>query len=98
MVGTVVKAKVYELEEDLRDGCSRRLMNDMSGLVQEVVGKRRYLARLHYGGKKEMSLDQLTIVVIRSELEEEIEVREAKMIPEVGEELREVDMIPEAGE
>ena len=34
-----------------------------------------------------MPSNQLTIVVVRSELEEEIEVREVEMIPEVGEEL-----------
>ena len=34
-----------------------------------------------------MSSNQLTIVVVRSEVEEEIEVREVEMIPEVREEL-----------
>ena len=34
MVGTVVKAKVGELEEYLREGCSRRLRKDVSGVVQ----------------------------------------------------------------
>ena len=42
-----------------------------------------------------MSPNQLTIVVFRSEAEEEVEVREVDMIPEVCEELREVDFIPE---
>ena len=32
-------------------------------------------------------LNHLTIVVVRSEVEEEIEVREVEMIPEVREEL-----------
>ena len=35
------------------------------------------------GLEKEMFLKQLTIVVVRSEVEEEIEVREEEMIPEV---------------
>ena len=34
-----------------------------------------------------MSLNHLTIVVVRSEVEEDIEVREVEMIPEVGQEL-----------
>ena len=51
MVGTVVKAKVGELEENLREVCSRRLRKEMSGVVQEVVGKRRYLVRFHDGGE-----------------------------------------------
>ena len=37
--------------------------------------------------EKEMLSNHLTIVVVRSEVEEEIEVREVEMIHEVGEEL-----------
>ena len=53
----------------------RRLRKEMTGLVQEVVWKRRYLVRFQDGGEKEMLSNQLTIVVVRSEVEEEIEVR-----------------------
>ena len=59
----------------------------MTGMVQEVVGKRRYLARLQDGPEKEMLQKQLTIVVVRSEIEEKIQVREVDMIPEVREQL-----------
>ena len=45
-----------------------------------------------------MPSNQLTIVVVRSEVEEDIEVREVDIIPDVGEELREVEMISEVGE
>ena len=45
MVGMVVKAKVCELEEEIREGFLRRLRKDMNGVVQEVVGKRRYSVR-----------------------------------------------------
>ena len=69
MVGTVVKAKVGDLEEDIREGFLRRPMKDMSGLVQEVVGKRRHYVRFQDGGDKDMLLKQLTIVVVRSEVE-----------------------------
>ena len=34
VVGTVVKAKVGDLEEDIREGFSRRLSMEMTGLVQ----------------------------------------------------------------
>ena len=45
MVGTVVKSKVCDLEEEIREGFLRGLRKEMTGVVQEVVGKRRYLVR-----------------------------------------------------
>ena len=48
MVGTVVKVKVGDLEEDIMEGFLRRLRKDMTGVVQEVVGKRRYLVGFYY--------------------------------------------------
>ena len=84
IVGTVVKSNVGDLEEDIREGFSRRLWKEMTGMVQEVVGNRRYLLRFQYGLKKNMSSKQLTILVVRSEVEEEIEVKEVEMIPEVS--------------
>ena len=75
MVGMAVKAKVGDLEEDIREGFYRRLRKEMTVVVQEVVGKRSYSVRLKYGFENEMSLNQLTIVVVSSEVEEEIEVR-----------------------
>ena len=87
MVGAVVKAKVGDMDDEIREGFPRRLRKDMTGVVQEVVGKRIYLVRLHDGLEKEMSSNQLTILVVRSEVEEEIEVGEVDMIPEVREEL-----------
>ena len=80
MVGTVVKAKVGELEEEISEGFSRKLRKDMTGVVQEVVGKRRYLVKFKYGLDKDMLSKQITIVVVRSEVEEEIEVGEVEMI------------------
>ena len=93
MAGAVVKAKVGDLEEDIREGFSGRLWNQMTGVVHEVVGKRGYLVRFHYGLEKEIQLNQINILVVRSEVEEEIklrgvrEVRQLEMIPEVREEL-----------
>ena len=87
MVGTVVKAKVGELEEDIREGFSRRLSKDITGVVQEVVGKRSYLVIFQDGLEKDILLNHLIILIIRSEVEKEIEVREVYMIPGVREEL-----------
>ena len=56
-------------------------------MVQEVVWKRRYLVRFQDGLDKEISPKQLIVVVVRSEVEEDIEVRELEVIPEVLEEL-----------
>ena len=42
----------------------------MPGVVQEVVGKRSYSMMLKYGLEKEMLFNQLTIVVVRSEVED----------------------------
>ena len=52
MVGTVVKAKVGDLEEEIREGFLRILRKDITGMVQEVVGKRRHLVRFQDGGEK----------------------------------------------
>ena len=75
MVGTVVKAKVGEMEEEIKEGFSRRLRKEMTGVVQEVVGNRRHSVRFQDGLEKEMSQNQPTIVVVRIEVEEEIDVR-----------------------
>ena len=87
MPGTVVKAKLGELEEDIREEFLRRFRKEMTGVVQEVVGKRRYLVMFQDGGEKEMLSSSLTIMAVTSEVEEEIEVREVEMMPEVVEEL-----------
>ena len=88
MVGTVVKEKVGGLEGDIREGFSRSLRKERTGVVQEVVGKKSYSVRFQDRGEGGyMSSNQLTTVVVGGEVEEEIEVREVEMIPEVGEDL-----------
>ena len=42
MVGTVVKIKVGELEEEFRERFLRRLRKEITGVVQEVVGNSSY--------------------------------------------------------
>ena len=52
MVGEFVKSKVGKLEEEIREVFLRRLRKEMTGVVHEVVGKRRYLVRFRYGFDK----------------------------------------------
>ena len=87
MVEEVVKAKVGEMEEEIRERFLRRLMKEMTGVVQEVVGRRRYLVMLHNGLEKDMLLNQIIVMVFRNEVEDEIEVRKVEIFPEVREEL-----------
>ena len=49
MLGLVVKAKVSALEEEIREGFSRRSRKNMNGVVQEVVGMMRNFVRLQDG-------------------------------------------------
>ena len=46
MAREIVKDKVGDMEEEIKERFSRRLGEDMTGLVKEVVGKRSYLVRL----------------------------------------------------
>ena len=45
LLGTVVKAKLGELEDEVREGFFRRMRNYLNGVVQGVSGKRRFLVR-----------------------------------------------------
>ena len=82
-----MKSNVGELEKEIREEFFRRSRKKMTGVVQDVLGKRRCLVRFQDELEKEMLLIHTTIVVIRSELEEDIEVREVEIIPEVSEDL-----------
>ena len=50
MVGEFVKSKVGKLEEEIREVFLRRLRKEMTGVVQEVVGKRMYSVSFQDGG------------------------------------------------
>ena len=83
MVGTVVKSKIYELEEELRAGSSRSVRKELTGLDQVVSGRRRLLVRFQNGCEKNLSLNQLTVVIVEKILEEkEPEVSKISEIPE----------------
>ena len=51
VVGTVVKSKISELEEEVRAGTSRSTRKDLTGVVQSVSGRRRFLVRFQNGFK-----------------------------------------------
>ena len=54
MVGMVLNSKVGDLEEDIREGCPRRLNKDMSVVMQEVVGKRSYFLSFQDWGEEDI--------------------------------------------
>ena len=80
--GTVVNDKIGELEE-VRVGNSRRMRKELTGLVQGVSGRRRFLARFHNGCKEDLSANQLTVVLVdKIPVEEEPLVSTITEIPE----------------
>ena len=66
-VGSVVKAKVGELEKITREGRSRRMRKEVVVCVQSVVGKNKFLVLFDYGQKKEIGY---FLLVYLSEKEE----------------------------
>ena len=83
MKGTVVKAKIGELEEEVRADNSRRMGKELTGVVQGVSGRRRFLVRFQNGCENNLSSNQLTVVVVEKILvEEEPEVSRIPEIPE----------------
>ena len=83
MVGTVVKAKIGDLEEEARAGNSIRMRKELNGVVQGVSRRRKLLAMFQNGCKKNLSLNQLTVVIVENiPVEEEPEVSTIPEIPE----------------
>ena len=84
MVGAVVKAHIGELEEEVRAGFPRKMRKELTGVVQGISGKKRLLARFQDGCENNMSLNQLTIVIVEKIPEEK--EPEVFMNPEIPEE------------
>ena len=83
MVRTVVKSNIGELEEEVKAGSSIRTRKELTGVVKGVSGRRRFLVRFHNGYKKNMSSNQLTVVIVEKIPEEkEPDVSEISEIPE----------------
>ena len=85
MVGTAVKAKIGELEEEVRVGSSRRMRMELTGVVKAISGKRKFLVRFHDGCEKNLSSNQLTVVAAHEILVEEAPL--VSTIPEIPEDI-----------
>ena len=70
MVWTAVKAKIGDLEEKARAGSSRRMRKEFTGAAQGVSVRGRLLMRFQNGCKKNMSSNQLTVVIVENIPEE----------------------------
>ena len=68
-VGSVVKAKVGELEKITREGGSRMVMKEVVVCVQDLVGKKNFLVQFEYGQKKEISASSLVFLSSKEEVE-----------------------------
>ena len=82
MVETVVISKIGELEEEVREGSSRITRKELTGVDKRVSGKKSFLVRLQDGFEKNISSNQLTIVIVENIPEEkEPEVTAITNIP-----------------
>ena len=70
MMAMVVKSKIYELEDEVRAGISIRMRKELTGVVQGVSGRRRFLVRFQNGCENNLSLNQITVVIVENILEE----------------------------
>ena len=70
-VGSVVKAKVGELENITREGRSRRMRKEVVGCVQHVVGGNKFLVLFEDGQKKEIGSFSLVYLSEKEEIEME---------------------------
>ena len=53
--GTVTKAKIVDLEDEVRLVSSRRMRKELNGVVQGVSGRRRFLVRFQNWCEKNLS-------------------------------------------
>ena len=70
-VGSVVKAKVGELENFTSEGRIRRTRKEAMGCVQCVVGKNKFLVLFGYGHKKEIGYFSLVYLSEKEEVDME---------------------------
>ena len=61
-VGSVVKAKVGDMEENTREGRNSRIRKEVVGCVQDVVGNKKFLVQFGYGQNKDMGSFLLSCV------------------------------------
>ena len=68
LVGTAVNSEIGELEDEVRELVFRAFRKELTGVVQGVSGKNRYLVRFQDGCEKDLNLNQLTIVILENSL------------------------------
>ena len=64
VVVMVVKAKIGELEEEVRAGSSRSMRKELTDVVQGVSERRRFLVRFQNGCKNNLYLNQLNVAIV----------------------------------
>ena len=67
-VGSIVKAKVGELEKITRQGRIRRTRKEVLRCVQSVVGKKKFIVQFEYGQNKEISSSLLVFFSLKEEV------------------------------
>ena len=68
-VGSVVKAKVGELEKITREGISRRTGKYMVECVHSVVEKNKFIVQLEDRHKKEKSFSSFVFLILREDFD-----------------------------
>ena len=62
--GAVMKANLVELADEFREEVSRSLRKELTGVVQGVSGKRRFLVKFQDGCEKGLTSNILAAVVV----------------------------------
>ena len=68
VVGSVVKAKVGELDMITRKGRSRRMRKEVVVCVHSVLGKNKFLVLFEDGQKKEIGSNSLVYLIEKEEV------------------------------
>ena len=83
LVGMVMKAKVGDLGEEVREVFYRRLRKELTRMFQRVSGKKRFLVRFQYGCEKDLNSNKLTAVAVeKNPVDEEPKVPTIASVPE----------------
>ena len=80
MLGAVFKAKIGELEEEVREGFLRRFRKELTGVVQLLSRNNRFVVRFQDGCEKYLTLNQLTVVIVENN-----PVKEESKVPMITE-------------
>ena len=68
-VGYVVKAKDGDMDDNKREGISRRTRKEVVGYVQDVVETKTLLVQFKYGQKKDMSSSLIMFLCLKEEVD-----------------------------